>query len=87
MELVVDARWFETLPDALTTKALAARTELELARAAGYDKIVLEVDNLGLVHALNSDNGDPSSILGIIHGIPDICRGFASFDCVFVSRE
>lgn len=80
-------RWLQFLPDALTAEALAARAGLELAGAAGYDKIVLEVDNLGLVHSLNSDNGDRSSISGIIQDIREICRGFTSFECVFVRRE
>jgi hypothetical protein len=44
--LQVSAKHYELVPDVLMVEALAARDGLQHARACGYGKVILEVDNL-----------------------------------------
>jgi hypothetical protein len=60
---------------------------LLLARAGGYGKVILEVDNISLVNLLRSIDGIQSPIAGIWHEITDVGRSFTSFSIAFVHRE
>jgi hypothetical protein len=59
----------------------------QLARVCGYEKVVLEVDNLALVNLLRSATGDQSDIAGLWHEISDLSNSFNSFLVSFVNRE
>ncbi|OEL33561.1 hypothetical protein BAE44_0005421 [Dichanthelium oligosanthes] len=66
--LAAAARPYESLPDALTAEALAARDGLLLAREQGHNKIILEVDNLSLAKPLRPNVADRSPIAGLSLG-------------------
>lgn len=55
---------YKHILDVLTTDALATRDGLLLARAGGYEKVVLEFDNITLVNLYHSKAGDRSKIAG-----------------------
>jgi hypothetical protein len=63
--VVAATNFYEHVPDVLMAEALAALDGLKLARASGFGKVLLELDNLSLVHLLRSMDGDCSSIAGI----------------------
>ncbi|RLN34247.1 hypothetical protein C2845_PM03G26600 [Panicum miliaceum] len=81
------ARYLEYVPDVLTAEAVAATDGLLMARACGYDKIELELDNLSLVKLLRSEAGEQSPIAGLWHEIREMGRDFISFKISFVHRK
>jgi hypothetical protein len=81
------ATHYDHIPDVLTAEALAARDGVLLARASGFERVILEVDCLALVSLLRSEDGGRSPIAGIWHEIKELSGVFLSFDISFVNRE
>ena len=85
--LEASSKFYEHVPDVVTTEAMAARDGLLLARACGHEKVVLEVDNLALVNLLRFEAGERSPIAGLWHEIRELGREFVQFHISFVNRE
>lgn len=81
---VVEGRWIPHLGSALMAEAIAARDDLLLAVAKGYNKVALKVDNLSLAKTLQSDAQDRSEIAGLKQEVIELGRSFASFSISFV---
>jgi hypothetical protein len=81
------SKFYDHIPDVLTAEALAARDDIQLARVCGYEKVVLEADNLALVNLLRSATADQSVIAGLWHEISDLSNSFNSFLVSFINRE
>jgi ribonuclease HI len=81
------SKFYAHVPDVLTAEALAARDGVLLARASGYERVQLEMDNALLVNLLRSDAGERSSIAGLCHEISVLSREFVLFRVSFVNRE
>jgi ribonuclease HI len=81
------AKYYEHVTDVLMAEAMAAHDGLALARACGYEKVMLEVDNITLVNLLHSAAGIRSLIAGIWHEISEFGMNFNSFSVSFVNRE
>jgi hypothetical protein len=81
------ARWFDYVPDVLTTEALAAKEGLELALEMGYDQVILETDCSTLKSLLVTSEGMRSSIGGICFDISELGKNFVGFRVAWVSRD
>lgn len=60
--MVVEARWYEHVPDVLTIEALAAQDGLLMAASANADKIILEADCAMLACLLEAKMGRNSPV-------------------------
>jgi ribonuclease HI len=85
--LMAAAKNYAHIPDALTAEALAARDGILLALSGGFDKVILELDNLTLVNFLRSVASERSKIAGLWHEISELSKSFSSFKISFVKRE
>lgn len=81
------ARWFDGVPDALTAEALAAKEGIELAVELGLERVILEVDCLGLVNLLKDTEASRSSIGGLCFDIAELGNNFREFRVEWVRRE
>jgi hypothetical protein len=63
--LAAAAKRYSHLADALTGEFLAARDGIALAAQRGFDRVVMESDNLVLVNMLQSGIGDGSVFYGL----------------------
>lgn len=85
--LQASPNFYEHIPDVLTAEALAARDGALLARVCGFEKVILELDNLSLVNLLRSEAGKRSPIAGLWQEIIELGREFTHFRISFVHRE
>jgi hypothetical protein len=81
------AKRYSHLVDALTGEFLAARDGIALAAQRGFNRVVLESDNLVLVNMLQSGIADRSVFYGLWEEIQELSRSFASLEFSFVHRE
>jgi hypothetical protein len=85
--IVGAARWFDLVPDVLTTEALAANEGLELTLEMGCDQVILETDCSTLKALLVTSEGMRSSIGDICFDISELGRSFVGFRVDSVSRD
>ncbi|GJN26235.1 hypothetical protein PR202_gb14153 [Eleusine coracana subsp. coracana] len=85
--IAAESRWLEHLPDALTAEAIAARDDMSIAVAKGFDRIIREVDCLPLANVIRNTDEDRSHISGIRQEIQEIGRQLRGFVISFIRRE
>jgi hypothetical protein len=67
-------RWLDSVPDALTAEAMAAKEGLELAVECDFGKAILKVDCSTLKTVLESADGMRSPIGGLCFDITELVR-------------
>lgn len=85
--LCAAAKHYEIMADAMTGEFLAARDGLVVAAQQGYDRIILESDNLTLVNMMHTGVDDRSVVFGLWQEIQELGRSFVSLNFSFVHRE
>jgi ribonuclease HI len=68
-------------------EALALRRAVSLARDEGFDKVIFASDCLSLVHRLNSQVVDRSSVGLLVDGIKSMTSSFTSVSFIHVKRN
>jgi hypothetical protein len=81
--LAAATRWFDSVPDALTAEAMAAKAGMKLAAECGLGRIILEVDCNALKMVLESVDGLRSLIGGFCFNITKVGRSFDSLELIW----
>jgi hypothetical protein len=84
--LVACRQHLHSSPPPELAEALALRRAFELARDEGFDRAIFESDYLSLVHRLNSQLMDRSSVGIIVAGIKHPVKDFSSVSFKHVKR-
>lgn len=85
--LCAAAKHYEIMADAMTGEFLAARDGLVVAAQQGYDRIILESDNLTLVNMMHTGVDDRSVVFGLWQEIQELGRSFVSLNFSFVIEK
>jgi hypothetical protein len=85
--LRVASSWLESVPDALTTEAIACREGVKLCLGWTDRKIILESNCMTLVELSKTRKKNRAPIWPILNHIEALSKKFISFDFRFASRK